>query len=317
MHRVLFVLFDDLQSLDLTGPLEAFAGADQAAGGGCYELTTASLDGAPVRTTSGLRITPDRALAGAPAPDTLLVPGGEGTRTPDPRLIDWLRAHGPRAGRVVSVCSGAFLLAAAGLLDGRRATTHWAYAHLLAERYPLVEVDPEPIWVRDGDVVTSAGVTAGIDVALALVEHDLGRELALTVARHLVVYLRRPGGQTQFSAQLAAQVAEREPLRELQQWIADNPGADLSVEALAERVALSPRHLARLFAAEVGVTPGRYVDRVRLETARRLLEESADGVETVARRCGYGTPETMRRAFVRALGVAPADYRARFAPEPV
>ncbi len=317
MQRVLFVLFDDLQSLDLTGPLEAFAGADAAAGGGVYELRTASLDGAPVRTTSGLRITPDGALGDGPAPDTLIVPGGEGTRRPDPRLVDWLRAHGPRAGRLVSVCSGAFLLAAAGLLDGRRATTHWAYAHLLAEHYPQVEVDPEPIWVRDGDVVTSAGVTAGIDVALALVEQDLGRELALTVARHLVVYLRRPGGQTQFSAQLAAQVAEREPLRELQQWIADNPGADLSVEALAERVAMSPRHLARLFAAEIGVTPGRYVDRVRLETARRLLEESADGVEAVARRCGYGTPETMRRAFVRALGVAPADYRARFAPEPV
>ena len=313
MQRIVFVLFDGLQSLDLTGPLEVFAAA-----GDRYELTTASLDGAPVRTTSGLTIAPDAALSELRrAPGTLLVPGGEGTRAPDPRLVAWLREHGPRAGRLVAVCSGAFLLAAAGLLDGRRATTHWAYAHLLAEHFPRVEVDPDPIWVRDGDVLTSAGVTAGIDVALALVEEDHGRELALTIARHLVVYLRRPGGQAQFSAQLEAQLAEREPLRELQQWIADHPDADLSVEALAARVAMSPRHLARLFAAEVGVTPGRYVDRVRLETARRLLEESADGVETVARRCGYGTPETMRRAFVRALGVAPVDYRARFAPAPV
>jgi transcriptional regulator GlxA family with amidase domain len=313
-HRILIVLFDGVQSLDVTGPLEVFVGA--ASHPACaprYEVQTASLDGTAVRCSSGLTLLPDAALADARTPHTLLVPGGEGTRAADPRLLAWLRRRGPRASRVVSVCSGAFLLAQAGLLDGRRATTHWAYADLLARQHPEVTVDPEPIWVRDGNVMTSAGVTAGIDAALALVEEDAGRTVALDVARHLVVFLRRPGGQSQFSAQLSAQLAEREPLRELQQWIADHPGEDLSVEALARRASLSPRQFARAFLAEVGVTPGRYVDSVRIEAARRLLEESANGVEVVARRCGYGTPETMRRAFVRALGVAPAEYRRRFA----
>ena len=189
---------------------------------------------------------------------------------------------------------------------------HWAYCDTLAGRHPAIEVDPEPIYVRDGQIATSAGVTAGIDLALALVEEDLGRDVALTVARHLVVFLRRPGNQAQFSAQLAAQTAQREPLREVQQRITEHPEADLSVTALAERARLSPRHFARAFEAETGVTPGRYVDRVRLETARRLLEDTGDGVDQVARRSGYGTPEAMRRAFVKALGVAPAEYRRRF-----
>ncbi len=240
------------------------------------------------------------------------MPGGDGTRLPQDDLVGWLRAHAGRAERLVSVCTGAFLLAEAGLLDGRRVTTHWASCDTLAERFPGVRVDPDPIFVRDGHVATSAGVTAGIDLALALVEEDLGREAALTVARYLVVFLRRPGGQAQFSAQLRAQSARREPLRDLQGWISDHPGADLSVEALAERVGLSPRQFARAFTAEVGVTPGRYVDRVRLEAARRLLEDSSRGIEQVARDCGYGTPEAMRRAFLRVLGVSPAEYRRRF-----
>ncbi|MDO8210402.1 GlxA family transcriptional regulator [Conexibacter sp. CPCC 206217] len=318
IHRVLVVLFDGVQSLDVTGPMEVFTGAARHhACDARYVVQTASLDGGPVRCSSGLTLVPDVALDAAGTPDTLLVPGGEGTRSADPRLVEWLRGAAPCAGRIVSVCSGAFLLAQAGLLDGRRATTHWAYCDLLGRLFPAVAVDPEPIWVRDGNVMTSAGVTAGIDAALALVEEDAGREVALMVARHLVVFLRRPGGQSQFSAQLAVQVAEREPLRELQQWIADHPAADLSVEALAARASLSPRQFARAFRAEVGVTPGRYVDDVRLEAARRMLEDSADGVETVARRCGYGAPETMRRAFVRTLGVAPAEYRRRFQPRPV
>ncbi|MER7398861.1 GlxA family transcriptional regulator [Streptomyces sp. NPDC000151] len=312
-HDVLVVLFDDVQSLDVTGPLEVFTGADRCAPG-AYRVRTATLDGGPVRTSSGLRITPDLALPDAGPPDTLLVPGGEGTRDPDPRLVDWLRARAPRARRKVSVCSGAFLLAAAGLLDGHRATTHWALSDALADRFPGVDVDAEPIFIRDGDLATSAGVTSGIDLALALVEEDLGREVALTVARHLVVFLRRPGNQTQFSAQLAAQTAERPPLREVQHWITGNPAADLSVEALAARCGLSPRHFARAFRDEVGMTPGRYVDRVRLEAARRLLEDTTDGIERVSRRCGYGTPEAMRRAFVRALGAGPAEYRRRFRP---
>ncbi|MET7754583.1 GlxA family transcriptional regulator [Streptomyces sp. NPDC005389] len=313
---VLVVLFDGVQSLDVTGPYEVFAGAGRASGDpDMYAIRTASLDGGPVRTHSGLRLLPDTTLAEAVAdgpPHTLVVPGGEGTREPDPALIDWLRTHAPDAGRLVSVCTGALLLAEAGLLDGHRATTHWAACDHLARCYPEVEVDPDPIFVRDGRLSTSAGVTAGIDLALALVEEDLGRDVALTVARHLVVFLRRPGNQAQFSVQLAAQTARREPLRDLQQWITEHPAGDLSVEALAGRARLSPRHFARAFQAETGTTPGRYVDRVRLEHARRLLEETSRGVEEVARAAGYGTPEAMRRAFTKALGTGPADYRRRF-----
>ncbi|MEU0272261.1 GlxA family transcriptional regulator [Streptomyces sp. NPDC006307] len=309
---VLVVLFDGVQSLDVTGPVEVFAGAAHLGAVPPYPIRTASLDGAPVRTQSGLRLAADTSLADAEPPHTLLVPGGDGTRTPDPRLIDWLRVHAPRAERLVSVCTGAVLLAEAGLLDGRRVTTHWAFCDHLARDHPAVEVDPDPIFVRDGNLATSAGVTAGIDLALALVEEDLGRDTALTIARHLVVFLRRPGNQAQFSAQLAAQTARREPLREVQQFITEHPAADLSVESLAARARLSPRHFARAFQAETGTTPGRYVDRVRLEHARRLLEDTADGVQEVARAAGYGTPEAMRRAFVKALGTAPAEYRRRF-----
>ncbi|MPY55314.1 GlxA family transcriptional regulator [Streptomyces acidicola] len=315
MRTVLVVLFDDVQSLDVTGPVEVFHGADLHRPG-TYRIRTASLDGAPVRTSSGLTLVPDHALAGAPAPHTLLVPGGQGTRRPAPDLVAWLREHGPRAERLVSVCTGAILLAEAGLLDGRRATTHWAYCDKLARDHPATEVDPDPIYVRDGNVATSAGVTSGIDLALALVEEDLGRDTALSIARHLVVFLRRPGNQAQFSAQLAAQTARREPLREVQQWITEHPGDDLTVDSLAARARLSPRHFARAFQAETGMTPGRYVDRVRLEHARRLLEDTADGVEEVSRACGYGTPEAMRRAFLRTLGAAPAEYRRRFRPAP-
>ncbi|MFJ5260215.1 GlxA family transcriptional regulator [Streptomyces sp. NPDC088387] len=310
-RTVLVVLFDGVQSLDVTGPVEVFAGAEKHQPG-TYRIRTASLDGGPVRSSSGLALVPDTSLADARRPHTLVVPGGIGTRTPDPRLTDWLRAHGPRAPRLVSVCTGAILLAEAGLLDGRRVTTHWAYAEKLARDHPAVRVDADPIYVRDGSVATSAGVTAGIDLALALVEEDLGRDVALDIARHLVVFLRRPGNQSQFSAQLAAQTARREPLREVQRWITEHPAGDLSVESLAARARLSPRHFARAFRTETGTTPGRYVDRVRLEHARRLLEDTTDGVEEVSRESGYGTPEAMRRAFVRALGTAPAEYRRRF-----
>ncbi|MEU9124823.1 GlxA family transcriptional regulator [Streptomyces sp. NPDC048506] len=310
---VLVVLFDDVQALDVTGPVEVFHGAAQGVPG-AYRIRTASLDGAPVRTSSGLTLVPDGMLADAAPPHTLLVPGGQGTLAPDPRLVDWLRGNAHRARRKVSVCSGALLLAEAGLLDGRRATTHWMLCESFAERFPEVHVEPDPIYVRDGDLATSAGVTAGIDLALALVEEDHGRDLALTIARHLVVFLRRPGNQTQFSAQLAAQTAERRPLRDVQQWISENPAADLSVDALASRAGLSPRHFARAFRDEVGMTPGRYVDRVRLEAARRRLEDTVDGVEQISRRCGYGTPEAMRRAFLRVLGAPPAEYRRRFQP---
>ncbi|MEU2159737.1 GlxA family transcriptional regulator [Streptomyces chengbuensis] len=312
-RTVLVVLFDGVQSLDVTGPVEVFTGANQAPHAPFrYAVRTASLDGRPVRTSSGLTVVPDEVLGDGDPPHTLIVPGGEGTRRPDPALVDWLRTDARGATRLVSVCTGALLLAEAGLLDGHRVTTHWSVCDLLARTYPDVEVDPEPIFVRDGALATSAGVTAGIDLALALVEEDLGRRTALTIARHLVVFLRRPGNQSQFSAQLAAQSARREPLRDVQQYITDHPDGDLSVDALAGLARLSPRQFARAFRAETGTTPGKYVDRVRLEHARRLLEDTGHGIEEVSRACGYGTPEAMRRAFVKALGTAPAEYRRRF-----
>jgi len=319
VRTVLIVLFDGVQSLDVTGPLEVFATARDHQGKRAYRIRTASLGGTQVRTTSGLAITPDgdlRDQSQAIPPDLLLVPGGAGTRRRDPDLVAWIRAHAPHAKRIASVCTGAFLLAEAGLLDGRRATTHWSWCDALRDQYPAVEVDPDPIFIKDGNVATSAGVTTGIDLALALVEDDLGRDMALAIARGLVVFLRRPGNQAQFSAQLSAQLAERAPLREVQQWIAEHPAGDLSVAALAAKASLSPRHFARAFAAEVGLPPGRYVERTRLEAARRHLEDTAEGVEQTARACGYHTPEAMRRAFIEALGVSPAEYRRRFRPHP-
>ncbi|MFG2616225.1 GlxA family transcriptional regulator [Streptomyces sp. NPDC048507] len=317
LRNVLVVLYDGVQSLDVTGPVEVFDGARRCPGGdGGYAIRTVSPGGAPVRTGSGLALVPDGDLESArPGPGTtLLVPGGRYRADFEPRLTDWLRTHGGRAERLVSVCTGGLLLAEAGLLDGRRATTHWDACAGMARDYPRVSVEADPIYVRDGPVATSAGVTAGIDLALALVEEDLGRDVALLIARHLVVFLRRPGNQAQFSAQLAAQTARREPLRDVQQWITEHPGGDLSVEALAARAALSPRHFARAFRAETGVTPGRYVERVRVEHARRLLEEGGEGVAQIARSCGYGTPEALRRAFARHLGQPPAEYRRRFGP---
>lgn len=316
VRRVLITLYDGVQSLDVTGPLEVFTGASayQRARdlGEAYAVRTASAGGRPVTTSSGLTLLPDGGLPDSAAGiDTLVVPGGnEGAG--DQEVSGWLRQHARGALRVTSVCTGAFLLAEAGLLAGRRATTHWAYADELARRFPEVRVDAEPIHVRDGNVLTSAGVTAGIDLALSLVEEDIGRAAALAVARHLVVFLRRPGNQAQFSAQLRAQSARREPLREVQHWISENPAADLSVDTLAARAGLSPRQFARAFAAETGVTPGRHVAAIRLDAARRMLADRGRGVEQVARACGYGNPEAMRRAFVKALGVPPASYRTRF-----
>lgn len=311
VHEVVVVVFDGVQSLDVTGPLEVFAGAAHAPGAG-YRVRTASLGGGAVVCSSGLGLVPSAALEGVGRVDTLVVPGGEGTRGEQPALVGWLRGHAGGAGRVASVCTGAFLLAEAGVLDGLRVTTHWAFCERLAREYPSVRVDPEPIFVRQGRVVTSAGVTAGIDLALALVEEDLGGAVALEVARHLVVFLRRPGGQAQFSTHLSAQAVRRDPVREVQHWIAEHPEGDLSVGALAGRAGLSPRQFARVFVREVGCTPGRYVERVRVETARRLLEEGEAPVVAVARRCGFASAEVMRRAFVRAVGCAPARYRERF-----
>ncbi len=258
---------------------------------------------------------PDARLEECEGPiDTLIVAGGTGTRRAeeDDALVEWIADAAKRSRRVASVCTGAFLLARAGLLDGRRATTHWASCADLATRYPAVTVEPDPIFVRDGNVVTSAGVTAGMDLALALVEEDLGREVALEAARWLVVFLQRPGGQAQFSAQLAAQTADRAPLRELQAWIPDHLDEDLTVPALARRSNMSDRNFARAFRRETGMTPAAYVETARVERARIALETGDLPVEAIAGQAGFGTVETMRRAFRRRVGVSPIDYRDRF-----
>jgi transcriptional regulator GlxA family with amidase domain len=248
------------------------------------------------------------------APDTLVVPGGWGSRAAirDGDLVDHVRRLAGGARRVTSVCSGAFVLAEAGLLDGRRVTTHWAYCAQLAEAYPAVTVEPDAIFVRDTPVVTSAGVTAGVDLALALVEEDHGAALARTIARWLVVFMQRPGGQSQFSVWQHARPVTDEALQQLLADIAADPGADLSLPAMASRLATSVRHFSRLFARQVGISPGRYVERARVESARTLLESGHEGVEAVARSCGFGTAETMRRAFLRQVGVPPSAYRSHF-----
>jgi transcriptional regulator GlxA family with amidase domain len=273
---------------------------------------------APGRTFtswSGVRMEAHTTIARYRGPiDTLIVVGGDGVAAAEEneKLIAFLRRAAGRSRRVASVCTGAFLLARAGLLDGHEATTHWSSCGELARRYPQIAVQTNPIFVRSGNVYTSAGVTAGIDLALALVEIDLGPKVARDVARWLVLYLRRPGGQSQFSAALAGQRAEREPLREVQAWMVDHLDEDLSVPALSERAFMSPRNFARAFKREVGMTPAAYVETLRVERARVLLETGDENVEQVAQRCGFGTVETMRRVFRKRLGVSPGDYRERF-----
>lgn len=313
-RRVVLVAFEGMQSLDLTGPLEVFSTAERLAPGR-YTTEVVSSGGLGLRTNSGLTLAPDRSTAACRGKvDTLVVTGGSGVREAarDEGLVRWLRSAAARSRRVASVCTGTFLLGAAGLLDGKRVTTHWASADRLAQLYPGAEVDPDRIYVRDGHIWTSAGVTAGIDLALALVEDDHGREAALEVARWLVVFTRRPGGQSQFSAPLAAQSAEREPLREVQEAVLADPSGDLSVERLAARASMSPRNFARVFRRETGLTPAVWVETARVERARQLLEAASSPVETIASDCGFGTVETMRRAFRRRLGVSPGEYRDRF-----
>jgi transcriptional regulator GlxA family with amidase domain len=314
MRRVAILAFEGAQTLDVTGPYEVFATASRIADG-AYDLEIVGPTGNLIRTGSGVAIQPGRAITSVRGPlDTLVVAGGTGVlkAIEDEKLVDWVRRASRKARRTASVCTGAYMLAKAGLLDGRRAATHWASAEDLQRRHPAIEVDSESIYVRDGDIWTSAGVTAGMDLALALVEEDLGREIALETARWLVVFVKRPGGQSQFSSHLQAQVAERRPLKELQDWVAAHLDEDLSVAALAKRANMSERNFARAFGKEVGMTPGAYVEALRVDHARLRLEASGQKLEAVAQQCGFGTVETMRRAFQRRLGVAPAAYRDRF-----
>ncbi len=314
-RSVVLVGFEGAFALDLIGPWEvlAMAGPDH------YSLRIATLGGGSFKSSSGARLEAHAALERVRGPiDTLLISGGDGifAAGADPDFLRHIRRLAATARRVGSICTGAFGLAAAGLLDGRKATTHWAYCDRMAAEYPQVSLDPDPIFVKDGNVYTSAGVTAGMDLALSLVEEDLGHNPAMHAARHLVLFVRRPGGQSQFSAALELQAADRQPLRDLQSWLADNLAADLSVEVLAARVHMSPRNFARAFTDEVGTTPARYVERVRVEAARRRLEESDDGIDRVATSCGFGSGNSMRRSFLRVIKVPPADYRARFRSKP-
>jgi transcriptional regulator GlxA family with amidase domain len=311
---VIVTLETNAQILDITGPLEVFSTANHLIEGASYRCAVASLPGGSITTSSGLAIETVPTSSLREPIDTLVIAGGRfrHREIQDPVRLAEVRRLAGRARRVASVCTGAYVLAAAGLLDGRRATTHWGHCDSLAEAYPQITIEPDSIFVKDGNVWTSAGVTAGIDLALSLLADDLGQQAAAYVARSLVVYLRRSGGQTQFSAPLAAQAAEREPFRELLSWLVDHLDQDLSVPQLARRMNLSERQFSRVFKAEVGVSPGDHVEALRLEAACRLLETTTETVDQVARACGYANTETLHRAFRRRMNTTPLDHRHHF-----
>lgn len=316
---VQLAVFDGFQLLDLAGPADVFNAASLLGGGELYTVETVALEPGPVRAFSGIEVNASRALADGSYPiDTLLVAGGSPSHFSPAHegLVERIRLASRRARRVGSVCSGAFLLAQAGLLRHRRVTTHWAGSSELREQYPDTLVEPDHIFVQDGSLWTSAGVSAGIDLALAMVTADYGPELAREVSRWLVVYLHRPGGQSQFSVPIAAGPIRSEPLQALQVWIEENLAADLSLEGLAQQAQMSTRNLSRVFAAQFGMTPARYVEAVRVGAARRLLETTDQPVDRVGAAVGLRRPETLYRSFRRIVGVAPGQYRARFSRLP-
>jgi transcriptional regulator GlxA family with amidase domain len=308
VRTIAILIFPDFQLLDAAGPIAAFDTASRDSTPPCYRLRVIAKTAGPVTSSSGVQLIAE-SLCHEPL-DTLIVSGGWGSRDAAgcPETLAFIRAAGARARRTASVCSGAFILAAAGLLDGRHATTHWGRAAELARAYPQVHVDPDRIFTRDGDVWTSAGITAGIDLALALVADDLGEDVAKRTAQQLVVYYRRPGGQSQFSALLEADRPNGR-FAPLLGWAREHLHERLPVERLAERAAMSPRHFARAFAAETGITPAKAIERLRLEAARDIVESSAEPIEGIAIRAGFGDPERMRRAFIRAFGQPPQVLR--------
>ena len=320
-RRILLLAAPGTQILDLVGPFQVFARASEIVARSAksappvYSLEVVTTQEGLLLTSCGLRLEAHRTFEEVRGRvDTLLIAGGatvEEARE-DAAVVNWLRRISPQLRRVGSICTGAFLLARAGLLDGRRATTHWKYCDRLARRYPAIRIDPDPIFIRDGNVYTSAGVTAGMDMALALVEEDVGSAVALQVARELVLYLRRPGGQSQFSAALNLQAGDRQPFRELGAWVLENLRRDLSVDALASHVGMSPRNFARVFRARMNMTPAKFVETLRLDAARRRLQESNASLEAVATTCGFRNSDAMRSAFRRVLRVAPGEYRWRF-----
>jgi len=311
------LVFPSVQLLDVTGPVQVCASANdfavEAGKTAPYEVRVVTQDADMVTASAGV------ALGAVPLPpigspvDTLMLAGGRGVSaaSTNASLVGWVRQRADDARRVASVCTGAFLLAASGLLDGKRAVTHWSVAAELAKRFPAVRVESDPIFVRDGSVWTSAGVTSGIDLALALVEEDLGRTAALAVARYLVVFLKRPGGQAQFSATLSLQTAD-DKFGALHEWINRHLADDISLPALARQAGMSERSFSRHYAEETGMTPARAVEQLRVEAARRLLLESRLPVKRISQRCGFGSEETMRRSFLRLMYVTPQDFRARF-----
>ncbi|MFC4122753.1 GlxA family transcriptional regulator [Nonomuraea zeae] len=314
-RRVVVVIFEGFQLLDLAGPVDVFETASLFAQEGGYRVEVAAVRAGAVAAHGGIAIDAAIALREVEGPvDTLLVLGG--LKVPDcvddRELVGQIARLARVSRRVASVCTGAFLLAEAGLLNGRRATTHWMAAADLGRRYPATTVDANPIYIRDGEVWTSAGVTAGIDLTLALVAEDHGHALARKVARGLVVYLHRPGGQDQFSTPMRAGTPRTEPLRELQAFIDAHPADDLSVPALARRAGMSERHFSRIFTNQTGVSPGRYVERSRADAARRLLESTGHPLDRIASQSGLGTPETLYRVFRRHWRTSPGDYRRRF-----
>lgn len=321
---VVLLAFEGVQLLDVAGPVQTFASTNEiakAARGAPYRVVVVSRRGGPVCTSAGLPLL-TRSIAGAIGKarlDTLIIPGGPGVHDAlkDARTVAWVRRQFSSARRIASVCTGAFLLAETGVLAGRRATTHWKSCARLQQGYPDIRVDPDPIYVRDDRIWTSAGITAGIDLSLALVQEDLGRKVAMQVARHLVVFLNRPGGQSQFSASLEAQAAAADgnapnQFAPLHGWIAEHLAGDLRVERLAEQAGMSARTFARVYAAKMGSTPARMVEKIRIEAVRRILEETDVPIKCVAGLCGFSQEERLRRAFARQVGTTPAEYRRRF-----
>lgn len=321
LKNVGIVAFDGVNALDLVGPLEVFANAGRVdftrrESRGVYALHVIGLDGGPVRAESGVRFVPDRQLADSPPLDTLIVPGGAGLREPSANstVATWLRLHAPAIRRVATVCTGIYGLAPTGLLDGRRVTTHWRFAADIARRFPRLSVDVNAIFLKDGRYYTSGGITAGIDLALALVEEDLGPHAALTVAREMIVYLKRPGGQEQYSEPLRHQVQGMDAFAELIAWIRGHMASDTSVPALAARVQLSPRQFSRRFFAAYGRAPADYVENLRLSVAREHLAGAKRSIEAIAASVGFTNADVFSRRFKRRFGISPRSYRERFPP---
>lgn len=310
MRKVVIVGPPPVQILDVTGPLEVFSNAPG------YEIQLANPGpDRTLQTNRGVVLADATPIAQVQGPiDTLVIAGGPGAEkgSYDPDLIAWIAQAGRQARRVASICTGAFPLAEAGLLNGKQAVTHWTFCDRLAREYPKITVRPEPIFLRDGSIYTSAGITAGIDLSLTLVEEDHGHETALRIARFLVMFLVRPGGQAQYSHMLSHQAITSQPLRELQVWMLQNLRERLTVETLADRMSMSARHFTRVCLRETGMNPGQFVDRMRVEAAQQIIDSSSRGLKEIADACGFQSADAMRRTFLRVLGVTAAEYVSRF-----